>query len=272
MSDSPGSLDRSRARCRQAALAACLTLIAASARAQSPAPAPAAPDFFTRYDFHLSANSLSGDDQHFAWDSYFGGDLDLVDYVKGRASVLVDYEAVLGSQLRPFDPEQSYYVLETAASYRQGETELAGVFHHVSRHLSDRPKTFSIAWNVLGARALRRFEFSGVTIDARVDVGKVVQHSYMDYSWTADSDVTIRRSLKPRLAVFVHGYGEMFGVDGEIADRVTQTGGVMEAGVRINGRAGAIELFAGIERRIDADPTDRVARRWGIWGFRLLNK
>jgi hypothetical protein len=46
----------------------------------------------------------------------------------------------------------------------------------------------------------------------------------------------------------------------------------VEAGVRINGRAGAIELFAGVERRVDADPIERLSRRWGIWGFRLLSK
>jgi len=255
------------------ALAACFILLSASfARAQSPAPAPAAPDFFTRYDFHLNAKSLSGDDPRFAWDAQFGGDFDLVDFVKGRASVLIDYQPVLGSRLRPFDPEQAYYVLETSGSYRQRHVELAFVFHHVSRHLSDRAKEFSIAYNVMGARALRRIEFGGVTIDARADVGKVIQHSYVDYSWTADSNIMIRRSVNPHLGVFVHGYGEMFGVDGTLADRETQTGGLVEAGIRINGRAGAIELFAGIERRIDAEPIERLSRRWGIWGFRLLSK
>ncbi len=255
------------------ALAVCFTLlVVCPARAQSPAPAPAAPDFFTRYDFHLNAKSLSGDDPRFAWDAQFGGDLDLVDYVKGRASVLVDYETVLGSRLRPFDPEQAYYVLETSASYRQRVAELAFVFHHVSRHLSDRPKDFSIAWNVVGVRALRRLELGGVTVDARVDAGRVIQHSYMDYTWTGDADLVIRRTVNPRLGVFLHGYGEMFGVDGTLENRHTQKGGVVEAGVRINGRAGAIELFAGIERRVDADPIERLSKRWGIWGFRLLSK
>lgn len=254
-------------------LAACLVLSLVSvAHAQSPAPAPPGPDFLSRYDFHLNANSLSGDDPRFAWDSRFGGDLDLVDYVKGRASILVDYEAVLGSEYRPFDPDQTYYVLETSASYRAGQTEIAGVFHHVSRHLSDRPKRFSIAWNVLGARVMRRIETRGLQIDARVDAGRVVQHSYMDYTWTGDADLAIRRVIGPRLAVFAHGYGEMFGVDETVYGRTSQTGGLIEAGVRISGRAGAIELFAGIERRIDADPADLLPQRWGIAGFRLLSK
>ena len=254
-------------------LAVYLTLaLAAAANAQTPALAPAGPEFFSRYDFHLNANSLSGDDIRFSWDSHFGGDLDLVDYVKGRASILVDYEAVMGSEYRPFDPDQVYYVLETSGSYRAGPTEFAVVFHHVSRHLSDRPKPFSIAWNVLGARVLRRIEVGGLQIDGRVDFGAIVQHSYVDYSWIADADLSIRRPISPRVGVFVHGHGELFGVDGSVPNRNTQTGGMLDAGVRLSGKAGALELFAGVERRIDADPADRLPQRWGIAGFRLLSK
>jgi len=120
MPDTPGSLTR------RAATAACLTLIvAARAYAQSPAPPPPAPDFLTRYDFHLAANVLAIDDPRFSWETHFGGDLDLVDYVAGRASMLVDYQAILGDQLRPFDPNQSYYVLEASSSYRAPGVEIA---------------------------------------------------------------------------------------------------------------------------------------------------
>jgi hypothetical protein len=93
----------------------------------------------------------------------------------------------------------------------------------------------------------------------------------VDYKWTADLDLWIRRTLTPRAGVFLHGYGEMFGVDGTL-DRPTQTGGRVEAGVRFNGRAGALELFAGLERRVDAVPDPLLAERWGIAGFRLLSK
>ena len=269
MQDTPGSLSR------HAALAACLMLVVCGmARAQSPAPAPDAVEFFSRSQFHLAANALllGTEDQRFAWDAYFGGDIDVVDYVKGRASVLVDYHPVLGSEYRPFDPNQAYYVLETSASYRVGATEIAGVFHHISRHLSDRPKPFAVAWNVLGGRVMRRAERGSVTVDARVGVGAIVQHSFVDYQWTADTEVTIRNAISPRLGVFVHGTGEVFGVDGSDPARSTQTGGRLEAGVRVNGRGGAIELFAGVERRLDADPLDRLPQRWAVAGFRLLSR
>ena len=268
MPDTPGSLTR------HVAPAACLLLLlsVATARAQTPAAAPATPDFFTRYDFHLTAHRLTGDDQRFSWDSHFGGDLDVVDYVKGRASVLIDYEAVLGSEYRPFDPNQAYYTLETSGSYRLGATEIAGVFHHVSRHLSDRPKQMSIAWNVMGARVLRRVSVGSVTIDGRVGGGWTVQRSYADYTWTGDADAVIRRAINPRVDVFAHGFGEWLGVDGSVPGRDAQQGGRLEAGLRLNGRAGVIELFAGFERRLDADPIDRQPQHWAVAGFRLLHK
>jgi hypothetical protein len=245
-----------------------------AAQAQSPAPAPDRADFLPRAEFHLGANSLtqSADDERFSWDAYFGGQVDVYDYVKGRASIVADYHPVLGSEYRPFDPNQAYYVLETSGSYRIGETEIAGVFHHVSRHLSDRPKQEAIAWNVLGVRVLRRVPIGGLTIDTRVDGGAIVQHSFVDYQWAADADVTIRRVMTPRVGVFAHGTGELFGVDGSDPERGTQSGGRFEAGFRINGPGGALELFAGLERRLDANPYDRQVKHWAVAGFRLLSK
>ena len=266
---------------RRAATAACLTLaVAARTYAQSPAPPPPSPDFLTRYNFHLAANTLTIKDPRFSWETHFGGDLDLVDFVTGRASMLVDYQAILGDQLRPFDPNQSYYILEASSSYRTPWVEIAGVFHHVSRHLSDRDKTFPIAWNVVGARALRRIEVSGTRIDTYGGVGVVAGHSNVDYSWTADLDVAIRRAVSSRVGLFAHAHAERFGVDGlvRVAEdgtpltRGSQAGGRVEAGVRFDGRAGALELFAGYERRIDAGPSGFLPARWGIAGFRLVGR
>ena len=259
---------------RHAAGAACLVFISCSrlaAQSPNPSPAPAA-DFFTRYAFHLSADALSVDDQRFSWDTHFGGELDVVDYVKGRTTILADYEAVLGDEYRPFDPNQAYYGLEVSSSYRLGQAEVAGVFHHVSRHLSDRPKREPIAWNVLGARALRRSTIAGMTVDGRLEGGWIVQHSTVDYTWTGGVDLMIRRVVTPRVGGFLHGTGTLFGVDGTNPARGTQRAGLFEAGVRFEGRAGVLELFAGVERRIDADPFDQLPLQWGIAGFRLLSK
>jgi len=253
--------------------------IAVPAAAQVPqpvfVPAPPGPEFLSRYDFHMSVYQLIGSDdpaERFSWDSHFGGSFDILDYVVGRASVTVDYEAVLGSELRPFDPNQANYTLEPSLSVRVGETEIAAVFHHLSRHLSDRPKHFAIAWNMWGGRLLRRTTIGSVTIDGALDVGRIVQHSFVDYTWITDGDVLVRRPVRPRLGVFAHASAQVFAVNGTIPDRGTQVGVLAEAGVRVTGRGGALEAFAGFERRVDAYPLDRVPQNWVLAGFRLLSR
>lgn len=267
---------------RRAAVAACLFLtLAAGASAQYTepptfAPAPASPDFLTRYDFHLSAAKLAPStpdnlpDPRFVWDTHFGGDLDVVDYVTGRLSMLVDYEAVLGDAIRAFDPNQGNYTLEASSSVRVNGTEIAGVFHHVSRHLGDRAKLFPIAWNVLGVRVMRRVEVAGATADVTVGAGRVVQHSTVDYKWTGELDLLVRRPINQRVGLFARGTGEGFLIDSTLSNRGRQMGGKAEAGVRLNGPRGAVELFAGYERRIDADPLVFQPQRWALAGFRLL--
>jgi hypothetical protein len=223
----------------------------------------------------MTVHQLYGSDdpaERFSWDSHFGGSFDLIDYVFGRASVNVDYEAVLGHELRPFDPNQANYTLDASLSGRVRDTEIVAVFHHVSRHLSDRPKHYAIAWNAWGGRLLRRVTVGDVTIDGALDVGRVVQHSFVDYTWIGDLDVMIRRPVSPRVGVFAHGSGQMFAVDGTIPNRGTQIGALLEAGVRLAGRGGALEAFAGFERRVDAYPLDRVPQNWVLAGFRLLSR
>ena len=266
-------------RARPLTLTLFLLLIAVPAAAQAPqplfVPAPPSPEFLSRYDFHMSVYELIGKEdpaERFSWDSHFGGSFDVVDYVVGRATVKVDYEAVLGSEFRPFDPNQANYTLEPSLSVRVGETELAAVFHHMSRHLSDRPKHFAIAWNMWGGRLLRRKTVGNVTIDGALDVGRVVQHSFIDYTWITDGDVLVRRPVSPRLGVFAHGSAQVFCVDGTIPDRGTQFGMLVEAGLRVAGRGGALEAFAGFERRVDAYPLDRVPQNWVLAGFRLLSR
>jgi hypothetical protein len=285
--------DTARPLIRRAALAACLTLAAAARTAAQAAPQPHVvappptdPAFMSRYDFHLSAaaltpptittaGGLSTGDQRFSWDTHFGGSLDVVDYLVGRAAVLVDYQAVLGSEYRPFDPNQGTYTLEVSSSVRLGSgTEIVAVFHHVSRHLSDRPKpkALPVAWNELGGRMLHRVTLGSTTVDADFAGGYAIEHAYVDYTWMGEAHVQARRRLNDTIGVFAHASGQVFGVDGTVPNRGLQNGGSMEAGIRINGGAGAVELFAGIEKRVDADPLDRQPQHWALAGFRLLSR
>jgi hypothetical protein len=149
--------------------AAGLLLIALSgthAAAQVAAvPGPAAPAtqhppaFLTRADFSFMGAWLYTSDPRFTYDARLLGDVDVIDYGKGRTNLLVDYEAVIGSERRRFDVNHGNYTMAASTSYRAGPVELSGFFHHVSRHLSDRPNPAAVSWNVIGARAAGRVTF-----------------------------------------------------------------------------------------------------------------
>lgn len=272
-------MDENGSLIRHAAAAACLlVMFATAAWAQQPdqptaTPAPDKPEFLSRADYQLSASALAIDDVRFSWDTHWGGSLDVVDYVRGRTGIYVDYEAVLGDEFRIFDPNQGNYTLETFASGRVNDTtEIVGIFHHVSRHLSDRPKRFAIAWNLLGARVLKQLSFAGSTLDVDVEGGRIVQHSYVDYSWIGELHLQLRRPINGHVAVFGRAMGQWVGVNGEVPDRGRQAGGFGEVGVRLKGTAATMELFAGVERRVDADPLDRQPRQWALAGFRLVRR
>ncbi|MEQ1728067.1 MAG: hypothetical protein ABL982_06765 [Vicinamibacterales bacterium] len=264
--------------CR-AALAAGLSLaLAPAAIAQLPHPldeAPASADFMPRIDWKMSAAFLNHPDTRFTWDTHWAGDFDLFTYPKGRVSFLADYQALLGSEFRPFDPYQSNYLLEASGSAFLGRIEVAGVLSHISRHLGDRPKRIAVAENSLGPRVMRRIGSSDSTssFDVRVDVRKVIAKAYDDYTWIEEVELVGRRRVSPYVGMFLRAYGQLIQVDKTIAGRGQQRGGRVEAGVRLRGKGptgGSMELFGGGEQMIDADVLDRLPRRWAYLGFRLL--
>jgi hypothetical protein len=274
---------------RRAIILSLVLLIAAASGAAAQQPVISPPpsehgEFFARTDFHLNAawlglmsNRTSGPtpDQRFDWDTFWGGSLDLVDYVKGRVGFIIDYEAVLGNEYQPFDPNQGNYTLEASTSARLGpNTELVAIFHHVSRHLSDRAKVRTpVAYNELGGRLLRRASWKSATLDIDAEAGAVVEHAYVDYTSLADLHLLARMPLSERVGLFAHAAGHLVGVDQSVANRSeTLTGGLIEAGFRVKGKGGTMEFFAGFEKRIDADPLDRQPQHWALAGFRLLSR
>ena len=163
-------------------------------------------------------------DERFSWITHFGGSFDLVDLVVGRAGAIVDYEAVEGSEYRPFDPNQGNYTLEAFVSARVRTSEIGAIFHHISRHLSDRPKREAIAWNELGVRVLHRFDTEAATVDVDLEGGRAVQHSFVDYTWLGQADALVRRQFSPRVGIFGRARGQLFAVDDAVSARGTQTG------------------------------------------------
>ena len=77
--------------------------------------------------------------------------------------------------------------------------------------------------------------------------------------------------MNSRLAIFGHAAAQLFGVN-DSANRGTQVGGRVEAGVRLTGRGGVMELYVGYENRVDAYPLDRESQVWGLAGLRLVSR
>jgi hypothetical protein len=281
MPDTPGSLKRQamRVACRLALAGLLFITVVKAAAAQQPGPQPLeGPDptfgFLSRYDFQLEANVLSGNNgRQYRWDTHFGGEFDLINYIKGRLTAVIDYEAVLGSELRPFDPNQGIYILEPAASWFVGRNEVSLVFHHVSRHLSDRPKLYGVAYNALLGRYLRKFVLpDNTTLAVRASAGRLTQKSQVDYTWTIDWDVVARHPMNPHLGLYARSTGEVFGVNPVLRGRDGQYTTRLELGTRVVGQKADLELFLGAEHRLDASVIDFVPVSWAIAGLRVVSK
>jgi hypothetical protein len=227
--------------------------------------------FLPRFDFHLGADHLSSNDARFVWDANFGGNMDLVDYGHGRATFSANYEAVLGEEFRSFDPNQGTYLLDTSSSLRGHGFEVAAVFHHTSRHLSDRFKRAAIDWNMLGVKVEHDLIGRSTKLRAYGDVLDVLLKSTVDYTREANGGLQLRVPLRPHLSVISDGNVRIVGVDGS-RNRGTQQGGRVEGGLRFEGERGAIDVFVARERRIDASPIDFSAVSCFSAGFRFVSR
>jgi hypothetical protein len=237
----------------------------------APADPASGPEFFPRFDFHLTAEHLSSPDRRFVWDTNFGGELDVVRVRQTRLTFVANYQAMLGEELRPFDPNQGNYILAGSITTRLAGFEVGPVFYHQSRHLSDRTKRLPVDWNMFGGRVARHQAAGRGAWDARADLRRVVQKSYVDYVWELDAELRGRVDLGPRVALVGGGGLRHLGVDGS-RQRAGQTGGRADGGVRFEGTAGAIELFVAAERRIDPYQLAFGTAHWVSVGMRLLGR
>jgi hypothetical protein len=265
-----------RRRVTVAALAAVLLATCVQwARAQAPAPALIVPaerlGFLTRLNYHFELEGYSGSDSAFRGSGRFGGDFDFVGGPKGRANAAFDYEAVLGDELQPFDPNQGNYIIEVLGAGRVGEFEIAGLFHHTSRHLGDRFKDYGIAWNLLGPQCAwtRIGPVHAFQLQARAL--KALTHDAVDYSAEFSTDFLYRRRVRPRWSIVARGRALARTIDPSLSSRGTQAGGRGEFAFRIHGRRADLELYAGGERRIEAGALDPRPHTWALAGARLVS-
>lgn len=244
---------------------------AVSAQTPEPPDGSHAPPVLTRFAYHLDAAPYLAAEPRFTWSANFGGDVDIWDYGTGRLTGLVNYEVILD---RFLDPSQGNYVIEFSSSVRLPRAAEGAVFvHHLSRHLSDKPKRMKVAWNVVGVRLARRYSPGRSRIDTRVQGGwMTISRAFVDYRWEAQASVRWLFRVHPRWMPLMAGQFSLVGVHADEAQRNLQRGARAEVGVRLPGRAADFEAFLAWEQRIDPYPTERGIGRWGMFGMRIVSR
>jgi len=230
-----------------------------------------AQELLARFDFHLDGEYATSGDPRFNWLFDFGGDLDVVRDEGWRAVFVAEYEAVAGEQFRRFDVNQGNYLLEGALLFRVAGIELGPAWHHVSRHLSDRPKRFPVDWNMIALSARDARAVGQLDLSWRADARATVTNAFVDYGWEIEAAGRLGYPLTPRVGLIAASGWRIVGVDGT-RERGTQFAARVESGVRIPGRAAAAELFVGAERRLDPYPVEFGTATWFLAGLRLTSR
>ena len=219
------------------------------------------PDFLTRYDFHLSAAALERRSAIFVGHA-FRRRARHRRLRRRRASVLIDYEAVLGNQLSGLRSESGQLHPRDVGVGSRGRQDRSRRLlpPRVAAPQRSARRTVAIAWNVLG-RAGAAPGVVGRLDDrsAASSAGYVTERAYVDYRWIGHADVAFAVPAEhPRRASSRTASGQLFGLDPTVCRRASaRQGGRVEGGVRSERRGPArSSSLSGLERRIDADPLD----------------
>jgi hypothetical protein len=253
-----------------------LAMLAASAPVwgQDPGTGASAPrpvaELLPGYDFRIGLEHLSGGDQRFVWDAHYGGVIGLVRYRGVRLDMVADYEAMLGSEYQPFDPLQGNYALGGSLGGEVRGLHVDLVMHHLSRHLGDRAKRDPIAWNMYGGRVRQSRMRGALRLDSRALLRFTTNKAYVDYEWEAEGGVDARYRIHPKASWLGGAEVRRIGVDGS-RNRGGQTGFRAEGGIRLDGRAGDLELLVAYERRIDPYQLEFGTASWLMAGFRVVS-
>lgn len=128
------------------------TSIATAAAALIAGATPAA-ELFPQASARLEATRYVPAEDELRWQGWIGAGASLLETrgvtLWGRAEA----ETILGQVIRPFEATQVNYHLTLGLRRTFGRFEVVPFFHHVSRHVVDRPKTVAVDWNLLGVEA-----------------------------------------------------------------------------------------------------------------------
>lgn len=220
----------------------------------------------------LSAVRYGKTEPQFKWSGWMGGGLGLARVAGATLRVDADVETIIGNERRTFDANQANYHLEASLRGALGATQVQVVYHHVSRHLEDRPKTQAVDWNLLGVRLGRRFA-GPWPLHVQLGLGHTTQVSLVGYGWELTGLAQVERALGGS------GGGNAAYADVELrfvqADstpafpRDSFLDARLETGLRLRRESSQARLFVAFERRNDVFLLQPGARSRVLLGLGL---
>ena len=235
-------------------------------------------ELLPQFDLHLEFGRYAPTETDFVFDSWLGGKATLVRH--GATSIFMtgDVETVLGREFRVFDANQANYVLEGGVTRDFGLWSLSGVFHHVSRHVIDRPKRQSVDWNLIGVRAERRFLYDAAggggaaTERGRIELGAAhqIKHTFVLYNW--ELRAAAEYDLVPAGGGALYARATLRAISEEKTVDRTRGGfldALAEGGWRIRRGRNLLHFYAAYEHRNDVYLMSPSSKDRALFGFRV---
>lgn len=237
-----------------------------SASAATAGAATLLPDVSVR----LAAARYAPAETDFNWMGWIGAGAGLLQVENVTAYFTADVETIIGNTRRTFDANQANYHLEIGLRRSLGaRLEGAVFFHHVSRHVVDRPKVEAVDWNVLGLRLAGRHA-GRVPIGLVVGLGHTTLASLVGYRWEASGHLDAAFLTGQKAEAYLAGDARFVSVErSEAFPRGDFLDWSAEAGARWRRGGRTLETFVAWERRNDVFVEVPGARSRALLGFRV---
>ena len=207
----------------------------------------------------------------FVWDTWIGGGAGLLRVRAATGYITADVETIMGRERRAFDANQANYHLEGGVRIRLGRQLVIPFFHHVSRHVIDRPKTELVDWNLVGVRLTGPLPQS-FPLAARyaASVARTVHTRGVGYEWELVGVLDVELARLPWGAPYLRADVRFVTLDpaagvapGDFVDFVGQ------GGIRFHRGGRNLDLFAAYEHRNDVFVLLPGARDRALFGLRI---
>jgi hypothetical protein len=236
----------------------------------SPTSAAADVELFPDVSVCLEGSRYVPSEEAFVWDTWIGGGAGVLRVQAATAYLSADVETILGRERRAFDANQVGYHLEAGLRIAAGRHVVVPFFHHVSRHVLDRPKTELVDWNLVGIRVAGRFP-APFSANGRysASVGHTVEWRAVGYEWEVEGVVDLELVRRAWGGPYLGAQARFVTVDarGRLSrgDFVDFLG---EGGVRYAKGGRDLDLFVAYEHRNDVFVLVPGVRNRALFGVR----